>query len=100
VCRTYSRSFPTRRSSDLWLDLLQQFACPPDGGDLSIIIHRPQIRPQRVELRPREAPPSKGAIVDCRLAGDVDGVVGGVCHAATRSEEHTSELQSRENLVC
>src|SRR5690606_40582473 len=28
-----------------------------------------------------------------------DGEVGGL-GAATRSEEHTSELQSRENLVC
>src|SRR5690606_40522498 len=31
------------------------------------------------------------------LVVGVGGHAGGVCH---RSEEHTSELQSRENLVC
>src|SRR5690606_40360432 len=38
--------------------------------------------------------------MDEQLArGEVDDLVGG--HAAVgRSEEHTSELQSRENLVC
>src|SRR5690606_39787356 len=31
---------------------------------------------------------------------DRDGGRGGVAALMTRSEEHTSELQSRENLVC
>src|SRR5690606_39588269 len=32
--------------------------------------------------------------------GDVDDIESFVKWAADRSEEHTSELQSRENLVC
>src|SRR5690606_39882980 len=42
--------------------------------------------------RLREAPPVSGHPVEVRRAA-----LGG---DATRSEEHTSELQSRENLVC
>src|SRR5690606_41777062 len=30
----------------------------------------------------------------------IDGAVNGVAASVRRSEEHTSELQSRENLVC
>src|SRR5258707_9139507 len=35
---------------------------------------------------------------DCGTDGDVRGV--GEWHCTTRSEEHTSELQSRQYLVC
>src|SRR5690606_41356431 len=35
-----------------------------------------------------------------RMAHDSGGVTSHVEDAAPRSEEHTSELQSRENLVC
>src|SRR5690349_24052120 len=41
------------------------------------------------------------AFLACQACGD-GGVVGGGAaqHAARRSEEHTSELQSRRDLVC
>src|SRR5690606_41832012 len=35
-----------------------------------------------------------------RVRGSCEGVGAGVTARAGRSEEHTSELQSRENLVC
>src|SRR5690606_42084139 len=73
-------SFPTRRSSDLPHS-------PADGAD-------------RAGLRLLRFPPPG-------LAGEADLHVaephpGGDRHTVPlgRSEEHTSELQSRENLVC
>src|SRR5690606_40602338 len=40
-----------------------------------------------------------GAFAGQDLGGDLRQA-GGLARAAGRSEEHTSELQSRENLVC
>src|SRR5690606_41364213 len=67
---SYQPSFPTRRSSDL---LEPRVSC------------RTAYAPQR-RGRPAEAHPHPPARSGCRRIG--------------RSEEHTSELQSRENLVC
>src|SRR5436309_11082686 len=64
-------SFPTRRSSEL-------AAYDPLDPATS--------RPEPPAVRPAEGHPW---CYDCRSA-----------IAAQRSEEHTSELQSRENLVC
>src|SRR5207302_3399628 len=75
------RSFPTRRSSDL-------IAQGPRAT-----LDRPlqQRTGQFLELRPRQRPPVHAPFAqvepNCRLL-------------LLRSEEHTSELQSRENLVC
>src|SRR5262249_62088146 len=72
-------SFPTRRSSDLGPPTLDfqgghAIACPPPWRAASpVILHGPRFPPGRW---PR---------------------VGG---ALSRSEEHTSELQSLTNLVC
>src|SRR5690606_40176925 len=90
-----SRSFPTRRSSDLVHDFRGKTFVVAFGGELIndgllntlipdlsllsalgiklVLVHgsRPQVNEQ------------------LRLKGET-----------TRSEEHTSELQSRENLVC
>src|SRR5690606_39565006 len=69
-------SFPTRRSSDLNRKLLE--------------VHRPQ---QRLALV--GDPPDAAVLpVPARVAQRV------LHMADERSEEHTSELQSRENLVC
>src|SRR6266511_3424946 len=48
------------------------------------------------------SPPTvQPAIVTPNLGGNGDGSVNvGAGAAVSRSEEHTSELQSRENLVC
>src|SRR5690606_40915796 len=76
-------SFPTRRSSDLpptehLRPALQQLAVVHGHGDAA---------PERVRV-----------LVDGREARR-EQHAGGV-EARHRSEEHTSELQSRENLVC
>src|SRR5690606_41750922 len=81
-------SFPTRRSSDL----------PSARRGLH---RRLRSRPQRVacgcgsrillqSLATRRAPRGAGCIEEIGRAG----------RGGHRSEEHTSELQSRENLVC
>src|SRR5690606_39313766 len=80
-------SFPTRRSSDL----------PPHhrGHDHAERDQRPvqPVEDRRAEQQQRkkwqQAQPSAAREVIAREQAD--------CH---RSEEHTSELQSRENLVC
>src|SRR5690606_41234530 len=89
------RSFPTRRSSDLGRD--RQGAVADD------VVGRTR--------RPDPCPPG-GARRDVlqgtygqrggRNARDTQryGALQGVLRPAVRSEEHTSELQSRENLVC
>src|SRR5690606_41822846 len=87
-------SFPTRRSSDLCVVITgagRAFSAGEDlksrqeGGERSFIASlRERYNPLILRLRTMEKP--------------VIAAVNGV--AAGRSEEHTSELQSRENLVC
>src|SRR5436309_12234149 len=49
-------------------------------------------------VRRRSGDGRHGALCGC--SRDVDRVQGRARQSAERSEEHTSELQSRENLVC
>src|SRR5256885_7359486 len=57
--------------------------------------------PDKAGLDRLPKPPDDAARAAFRLARVADGMVGGVwCGDATRSEEHTSELQSPCNLVC
>src|SRR2546428_2381830 len=50
--------------------------------------------------------PSRGRMLYSALDGKTAGQLGalqtvaGLCEAVSRSEEHTSELQSRSDLVC
>src|SRR5207253_10542413 len=73
-------SFPTRRSSDLhlWLD---------DRDDLGLLAQR-RVARERVGVG-LDAPRCRRAAVHALAR-----------YAALRSEEHTSELQSRGHLVC
>src|SRR5690606_42114770 len=73
-------SFPTRRSSDLcsWADRLQMRT--PDGA--------------------RHEKPAEPHIPASTRTGIVHCPGGNGPCGHPRSEEHTSELQSRENLVC
>src|SRR5690606_41780289 len=90
-------SFPTRRSSDLdyvWtrLDADPRFRA---GIFDSVAVHH--TRPvggslRRAMLEKGRTPESEEALLRSRY-GIAD-------RPAPRSEEHTSELQSRENLVC
>src|SRR5690606_39852551 len=100
-------AFPTRRSSDL---------VPAHGGDVlqraGQMVHR--LRPEQrrhVTGRPTHAVDHAVAVgglirvagvvlVVADLSGNPVGAFGERLRGTQRSEEHTSELQSRENLVC
>src|SRR5690606_41312196 len=77
-------SFPTRRSSDLVLFSSMYGMVSPD----------PEIYELPMEANPIEYGVGKAGIVQMTKYLAVHWAQKG------RSEEHTSELQSRENLVC
>src|SRR5690606_39567605 len=79
-------SFPTRRSSDLLEYLFD------DRGLLGVQLNRDE--PAPVVIDP-DIPVSRAAH---RTPSHHRGFPA--AHHPSRSEEHTSELQSRENLVC
>src|SRR5690606_41229656 len=84
------RSFPARRSSDLG---------DPEGDAAA---QTQPDRPRGPGDSPRLRPPTSTGYAG---AGGADGAVlhafpPGSPDGPHRSEEHTSELQSRENLVC
>src|SRR5690606_40367460 len=84
-------SFPTRRSSDL--EGGAQHQPPPGGGLRAALMRRPVLRGWLLAcLLPAWAAPA--------VAGDADTIYRCTAANGQRSEEHTSELQSRENLVC
>src|SRR5690606_39798461 len=91
------RSFPPRRSSDLPAKRGAAMSCPSPSAS----------RPKK--LAPSDTPMTNAAAMAAsdRREGGVLTVVGDkldsvdpVAADDARSEEHTSELQSRENLVC
>src|SRR5690606_40026036 len=73
-------SFPTRRSSDLE-------------------IARAEIVPREAIQRLRGVGEAQGGGFE-RLGHRANGLVAALEDPPVRSEEHTSELQSREKLVC
>src|SRR5690606_40771533 len=87
-------SFPPRRSSDLYSDAgstgaLVEPLAPGDQFRLTALVPAEPPAGSVAGLEPLGAPVSE-------LAELPDGVQS----TLDRSEEHTSELQSRENLVC
>src|SRR5690606_42158852 len=90
-------SFPPRRSSDLdGCPLVRQaFAGPPARLAVAAALHgaedRRRTRAERQEEYRRATVAADGDGEPARLPEQL---------VAVRSEEHTSELQSREKLVC
>src|SRR5690606_40611015 len=82
-------SFPTRRSSDL--DGLARLELERDPVHV-VALEREHL----VELFGAAPVGQLGAVEQHDAAGQPLGALA----RAARSEEHTSELQSRENLVC
>src|SRR5690606_39737801 len=76
-------SFPTRRSSDLRCPGLRHVAAPHTRDGV------PQPAGPALPALPRPPDPALGRVRRRAVAA-----------GPGRSEEHTSELQSRENLVC
>src|SRR5206468_8768765 len=89
-------SFPTRRSSDLLLEssttLPGQHSCLLVGGHATPAAWCPDASGAR------RRPLGHSGCIGRRSAAVSDSTTGGSTHA--RSEEHTSELQSRSDLVC
>src|SRR5690606_42026643 len=81
-------SYPTRRSSDLTKEL-EIVSYSRDANAFKVRYRRGKaLAPDEKQLIQKG---DKGKITTLRVRTTKDG---------TRSEEHTSELQSRENLVC
>src|SRR5690606_41895616 len=89
-------SFPPRRSSDL---MPSRSAVPGGavGGRSMVLLPLP---PPLVRTRPtiRARPARATTVTTVRISHRLSTPV--IVTDARRSEEHTSELQSRENLVC
>src|SRR5690606_41130734 len=90
---TETQSFPTRRSSDLRQAETGGERCGNDHGDDDAGKGRPEPA-QHDDDRQGEREDREGGRIEARADRPQRLETG------ERSEEHTSELQSRENLVC
>src|SRR5690606_41339769 len=81
-------SFPTRRSSDLGLLVVR--ASSADQQNVADFLDKAQRNLQRQVILETK-------ILEVSLTNEFQA---GIRWTDLRSEEHTSELQSRENLVC
>src|SRR5690606_39420480 len=86
-------SFPTRRSSDLFVDRVD---IPELSAGLCVQRDQPTVDRSGENL----AAPDRDAAIDDVAAHDRGAALVDFGIERPRSEEHTSELQSRENLVC
>src|SRR5690606_41197314 len=85
-------SFPTRRSSDLaWTMVLRRWATTK--------LVRPASRRSRACCTRASVTLSTELVASSRMTTRGSAIMARAKHTI-RSEEHTSELQSRENLVC
>src|SRR5690606_40326596 len=82
-------AFPTRRSSDLNLHGRRVRAQQPPRMQIERVVHGAR----RMVVRNVERGEVVKVVLDLGARLDVEA-------GAARSEEHTSELQSREKLVC
>src|SRR5699024_11980986 len=90
-------SLPTRRSSDLsrlWACPVEKLSSPTTSWPFSnkASIRLEPIKPAHPVTNKRLGAPFKGLNSSAKAFS--------VCVMQTRSEEHTSELQSRFDLVC
>src|SRR5690606_40684962 len=83
-------SFPPRRSSDLELRREVIAAVRPDAPHVGVVVPG-QLRHLGVE---------QCSVVEVIAAADSPAMLEDLRGVRIRSEEHTSELQSRENIVC
>src|SRR5207302_10157554 len=99
VAQWLSPPIPTRRSSDLFRGDAFRLAARPGGraehhadgeGDPAVIPILPLLLLQSASVDRARVPDVPATVTAARVAPA----------ARPRSEEHTSELQSRENLVC
>src|SRR5207249_11941471 len=93
-------SFPTRRSSDLGIDLKgnRLFLTAEDHHSVEVFNLKSNIRIH--SIGGLDEPHNVRYLPDSNKLLVVDGGAGEVKFLKGRSEEHTSELQSRFDLVC
>src|SRR5690606_40616369 len=91
-------SFPTRRSSDL--DIYAQYAGRPITKNIGIIYHYNDFLEKYKKLIGIEIKQVTWNKFNYILSDLKDFIQWKYKQKDFRSEEHTSELQSRENLVC
>src|SRR5690606_39340149 len=90
-------SFPTRRSSDLTAGIaVGAFGLSVMYGAAMFIVARRYKRKRQAHRRSSSITGSEASSEMQYARNGSPAMMGG----ALRSEEHTSELQSRENLVC
>src|SRR5690606_41282229 len=89
-------SFPTRRSSDLELFPLST-VITPNLDEISELIQRRVDDVEKMEKAGEQLLQSTGVQAVLVKGGHLDAEI---LTTLLRSEEHTSELQSREKLVC
>src|SRR5207244_11537101 len=93
-------SFPTRRSSDLRAGMgeenLQEFAAAQAGGEQLIEFLEAACH----EVAHAEGPQVQAVLGDLLSDVDREALSGEYADYFARSEEHTSELQSPDHLVC
>src|SRR5207302_7789782 len=96
----YLPSFPTRRSSDL--KRLELGVGKRSSGRRQVVHLRDAEQDQEGEAVPerRRLPRGQLTLTAPIAAARVEPGCGPLGWHVYRSEEHTSELQSRENLVC
>src|SRR5699024_12413041 len=93
-------SSPPRRSSDLGtaLDRASTISAPDDTGRLPVLWTSVALDRPRSQIRSAELVATAHGTYEARIDGAV--VTTSVLNPGWRSEEHTSELQSRFDLVC
>src|SRR5690606_42128598 len=95
--RRAPHSFPTRRSSDLNIGAAARAMKNMGLSRLVLVNPKPKAWPAREALS--MAASALDVLDRVRVVATLEDAIA-ECHLVLRSEEHTSELQSRENLVC
>src|SRR5690606_41646455 len=90
-------SFPTRRSSDLAADEFGEFDYSRSGNPTRRALEEKLAQLEHGKFAAAFSSGMAAITAVIRLLAPGDEVIAG---DELRSEEHTSELQSRENLVC
>src|SRR5690606_39660190 len=92
-------SFPTRRSSDLRSTGNNYSARGDELAARCMQARHPDLKREELLSVMKEIL-ALARVPSSRLGAQARQFLEGVQFVAQRSEEHTSELQSRENLVC
>src|SRR5690606_41736375 len=89
-------SLPTRRSSDL--EVIAELETRFRGSPAELLAQRVAEEPGTLRDLARDLEFDEGTALEAARTALAEGRLRSI--GANRSEEHTSELQSRENLVC